>query len=78
MRPFTNLIPFEEAKRILMENVKPIERVEEIDILHSLHRVLAEDVISPINVPPFQGQRKMAMQSVHKIHLVREHTIQKS
>ena len=53
MRPFTNLIPFEEAKRILMENVKPIERVEEIDILHSLHRVLAEDVISPINVPPF-------------------------
>ncbi len=53
MRPFTNLIPFEDAKRIVLENVKPIEDVEEVNLLDALGRVLAEDIISPINVPPF-------------------------
>ncbi len=53
MRPFTNLIPFEEARRTVLENVEPIEAVEEVPLLDALHRVLAEDVESPINVPPF-------------------------
>jgi len=53
MRPFTNLIPFEEARKIVIENVKPIEDVEEVPLLDALHRVLAEDIVAPINVPPF-------------------------
>ncbi len=53
MRPFTNLIPLEEAKRMVMEHIRPVERVEEVELTDSLHRVLAEDVVAPINVPPF-------------------------
>ncbi len=53
MRPFTNLIPFEDARRIVLENVRPIEDVEEVSLLGALGRVLAEDVVSSINVPPF-------------------------
>ncbi len=53
MRPFTNLIPFEDARRIVLDNVTPVEDVEYVSLLDSLHRVLAEDITSPINVPPF-------------------------
>ncbi len=53
MRPFTNLIPYEEALKILLDNVKPVERWEKVSLEDALHRVLAEDIISPINVPPF-------------------------
>ena len=53
MKPFTNLIPFEKAKKIMLENVKKVEDWEEIKIEDSLGRVLAEDIISPIDVPPF-------------------------
>ncbi len=53
MRPFTNLIPFEEARRLILENVKPVEEWEEVEIENSLNRVLAEDVISPLDIPPF-------------------------
>ncbi len=53
MKPFTNLIPFEEARRIVLESIEPIEEIEEVSLLDALHRVLAEDIISPVDVPPF-------------------------
>ncbi len=53
MKPFTNLIPFEEARRIVLENVKPVADVEEVPLLDALHRVIAEDIVAGINVPPF-------------------------
>ncbi len=53
MKPFTNLIPFEEAREIVLENITPIGRMEEISIEDALHRVLAEDVFSPLSIPPF-------------------------
>ncbi len=53
MRPFTNLIPLERARKLVMESVKPIEEVEEVTIMEALHRVLGEDVVAPIDVPPF-------------------------
>ena len=53
MRPFTNLIPFEEAKGIMLENIKPINEWEIVELQNSVARVLAEDVVSPINIPPF-------------------------
>ncbi|RLF63107.1 MAG: molybdenum cofactor biosynthesis protein [Thermoplasmata archaeon] len=53
MRPFKRLISAADAFNILMENVRPIEDTEEIDILAALNRVLAEDVTASIDVPPF-------------------------
>src|SRR3989442_676665 len=45
------LIPLEEAMRIAMDLVRPIERKETVPILDALRRVSAEDVRSPIDVP---------------------------
>jgi len=51
MRPLRALIPLEEAMRIAMDLVRPIERKETVPILDALRRVSAEDVRSPIDVP---------------------------
>ena len=51
MRPLKALISLEEAMRIAMDLVHPIERKETVPILDALHRVSAEDVRSPIDVP---------------------------
>ena len=53
MRPFTNLIPFEKAKRMILDNIKPVEEWEIVDLGEAVGRVLTEDVISPLNIPPF-------------------------
>ena len=42
----------EGVLKFLSELVTPIEAIEEIEIIQSLQRVVAEDVICPINVPP--------------------------
>ena len=54
MRGFTETLSVEEAWKRFTENVniKKME-VEEVDILQSLNRVLASDVFSPFNIPPF-------------------------
>src|SRR2546421_821493 len=51
MRPLKALISLDEAMRIAMDLVRPIERKETVPILDALHRVSAEDVRSPIDVP---------------------------
>src|SRR6184192_4826752 len=51
MRPLKALISLEEAMRIAMDLVHPIERNETVPILDALHRVSAEDVRSAIDVP---------------------------
>jgi len=53
MRPFGALLPFEEAKKVVEANTKPITRVEAINIEDSLERVLAEDIIAAMSTPPF-------------------------
>ena len=53
MRPFGALLPFEEAKRVVDENIKPITRAEVINIDDALGRVLAEDVVATLSVPSF-------------------------
>ena len=53
MKPFGALIPFEEAKRVVEANIKPITRVETINIEDSLGRVLAEDIVATLSTPPF-------------------------
>ncbi len=53
MKPFGALLAFEEAKRVIDANIKPITRTEIININDSLGRVLAEDIIATLSTPPF-------------------------
>ncbi|MEM2961972.1 MAG: molybdopterin-binding protein [Candidatus Bathyarchaeia archaeon] len=53
MSPFRLLISRGEALKILLDSVKPMERTEVIPVGEALNRVLAEDVIPDVDVPPF-------------------------
>jgi len=53
VRPFGALISFEEAKRLIETNVKPINRAETVAIEEALDRVLAQDMVASLNAPPF-------------------------
>lgn len=48
------LLPLEDALRIVLENVKPLEG-ERVFITEALHRFLAEDVASDTDKPPFDN-----------------------
>ncbi|MEM2086918.1 MAG: molybdopterin biosynthesis protein, partial [Archaeoglobaceae archaeon] len=50
---FREAVSIEKAKEILFQFYKPEKSVEEVSILESTGRVLAEDVRSPISLPPF-------------------------
>jgi molybdopterin molybdotransferase len=54
VRPFGALLSFAEAKRVVDGNIKPITRVETVNIDDALDRVLAEDVVAGLSVPPFE------------------------
>jgi molybdopterin molybdotransferase len=45
-------LPADDVLKFLNELVSPLTEVEELGIFQSLNRVVAEDVICPINVPP--------------------------
>lgn len=57
----------QNAKQIIEKLIEPITETESVGIFHALGRILAEDIISPFNVPPhdnsamdgfaFQGQQ---------------------
>jgi len=53
MRPFKSLICLEEALKIVEGAIKPIARAEDVFIIDANGRVLAEDVIANMDVPPF-------------------------
>ena len=53
MRPFTSTISFDEAQQRLRSAVVPIARTERIPLGTSGGRVVARDLVSPIDVPPF-------------------------
>ncbi|RLG68640.1 molybdenum cofactor biosynthesis protein, partial [archaeon] len=53
MKPFTELLNLDAALRKIMERVRPVIETERIRLEEALGRVLAEDVESPIDVPPF-------------------------
>lgn len=51
---FRKLLTLNEAKHLVLQHFKPkLLGVEEIPILDAYHRVLAEDVIATLNIPPF-------------------------
>src|SRR5919106_2328098 len=53
MRPFERTIALDEARAIIERVVRPIERVERIALQLANARVLARDVRSDADVPPF-------------------------
>lgn len=53
MRPFGRTISLEEARRRIEAAVRPIERTERIPLADANGRVLAEDVVADVDVPPF-------------------------
>jgi molybdopterin molybdotransferase len=53
MRPFKDTISLDEARRRLDGAVRPIERVEDVLLTETAGRVVAVDVTSPLDVPPF-------------------------
>ena len=53
MRPFSHVIPLDEARAILAAAARPLTRVERVELAALSHRVLAEDVVADADVPPF-------------------------
>jgi len=53
MKPIRETIPLEEARQLIAEACKPIERTERVGLLNANCRVAASDVLSTRDVPPF-------------------------
>ncbi len=47
------LMPIEEVERLIAERVAPVHEVEQIALAAALGRVLADDLIAPVALPPF-------------------------
>jgi molybdopterin molybdotransferase len=46
------MLSFEEARETLLSAARPLQRVDSVEVLHAVGRVLAEDVSAELNVPP--------------------------
>ena len=53
MTPFKELISYKEALKCIRKNIFPIKCTESISISEAPYRVLAEDILADIDVPPF-------------------------
>jgi molybdenum cofactor synthesis domain-containing protein len=51
--PFRKLVPFQEALSTVLENASRLKRTEEVPLAGAAGRVLAGDLESPMDVPPF-------------------------
>lgn len=50
-----NIFTFEQASAHIDQCIKPLAGMEQLPIQRALDRVLSQDVISPINVPPYDN-----------------------
>ena len=46
------LLPLTEAERLISERITPIAEIETATLKGALGRILAQDVIAPIDLPP--------------------------
>ena len=53
MRPIRDTIPLAEARQIIDANLRRLDRVERVPLAQAHDRVLARDVMSSVDVPPF-------------------------
>jgi molybdopterin molybdotransferase len=49
------LLPVADAERLIAERVTPVDGSDCVTLLQAQGRVLAEDIIAPVNVPPFDN-----------------------
>ena len=50
-----DLLSVEEALQRIQSIIEPVTETQTLGLMDALHHVLAEDVISPINVPPYMN-----------------------
>lgn len=53
MRPFTDVLPLEDARRLLHEAARPVTGTETVPLASAAGRVLARDLPAPFDVPGF-------------------------
>lgn len=53
MRPFGETIPLSQAQALIEGALGPIDRTERVPLAEASGRVLAQDVVSDVDVPPF-------------------------
>jgi molybdenum cofactor synthesis domain-containing protein len=53
MRPIKETIPFDRARAIIAETIRPIDATEVVSIAEAHGRIVSKEVRSPIDVPPF-------------------------
>ena len=53
MIPFKELVSYEDALKRIRKSIKPIMRIESVRVEESFSRVLAEDIVADMFVPPF-------------------------
>ena len=53
MRPIRETISIEEARSLVMEAARPLDRVERVSLRDAAGRAIAAPVVSPVDVPPF-------------------------
>jgi len=53
MRPFGDTISLEQARAVINDSLRPIERIEQAPLGATHGRVLAQDVVASADVPPF-------------------------
>lgn len=53
MRPIRETIPLEDARAVMAEVVRPLERTERVGLAEAGGRVAASELRSPLDVPPF-------------------------
>jgi molybdopterin molybdotransferase len=53
MRPIRDTIPLDEARGLIADAVRPIERTERVALADGNGRVMAADLTSAVDVPPF-------------------------
>jgi molybdopterin molybdotransferase len=49
------LMPIEEVERLIGERVAPVQEIEEVMLAQAHGRVLARDVVAPVDLPPFDN-----------------------
>ena len=52
MRPLKALLPLDRALTMCLDAVAPLDRRETVPLAEALHRVVAEEVRAPLDVPP--------------------------
>src|SRR5262249_32015971 len=49
------LMPIDEVERLIGERVAPVQETEEVTLANARGRVVARDVIAPVDLPPFDN-----------------------